>query len=1057
MASMSVSGVVSGMDWESMITSTIEAAQEPAMVKVNKRTNLTNKKSLFEEMKVMMQSIQTSLTSLKLPSTYKAKDIEIENMGTGSYKKILTATVNADAEIGVHTLEVKQLATAQTNRSKQISSTLKSTMGSLESSKMYINVGSQKIAVDVYNTDTLESLKSRINTTLKTLSTPVNVTAAVVDNKLVIKSDSTGLGTTTVEGTLPNKYNAGGRNSLESIITNAGSGATTNIYVDGDAAENLKVSSGGSSYTIHEDYEVVNNEIRWKQYKDTDEIKLGDSVGATYKMAANDKVIKTVTRGSGDTDTVSLNFTPSDNSNFKIAAREVSTSESISATKPSSSELGTSKPTTDDDGNEVVITKTYSENTDDDGNTYYTITTTTTTTKYYTYGTDFTYSDGKITWLNEESKTNEPSSYTVSYEKDTSTNYSLDVTRGSGDDSIDITELLTKYKAATGSELGTKTLTGTDRVIRTYIDPDDTSLLNITDGTNTYEYGRDFVIRVKDDGDGYVVSWFAKDNTVTASDANPAVSAYTDYKDISTLNFKTAPTSNYTLNFKYSDSETTSAAVKSSDTDKSLKTILSLDDDIASSEYSKITIKNGSTTYTYGTDYTINSDGEIEWLDVSAKTPSGDFTVNYKLGGYKPFTINNKYRSTDATVNQGLGTSFLLSDLELETFQVGSYDCVTSDVGEKVFTLKLADGSDSYTYGTDYIIRNNAEGSLAVSWPGGVGLPAGSTHYPPANAKFTLSYNPIASGQSSVGASDTVSGLLGFTPTSYEDVYITDDDGNTYTYGKDFTVNDDGTIEWLEVEDPSRPTASTEYELIYTSTDGGELFTISDAVTRSNSDVIALTSSGSSIDYDEMINGTVTITQGSKVFYENYDFEIGKNDNGEVTIDWKTGTNYEWYYPQPGANSRYSINLVTADGDTKTYSGVRSYTDTLDLRSLSDDCYFEVAEGSLTKLTYNNVTYDLTDAADDDETTTTDVEIVRDTLGLSIADGTNGGKKIFNFNWVTPDLEARDNLPTYGDEIEISYDYYANTFTLSDDGDGIIDKLGLNDDVTDAKNAIIVL
>ena len=190
MASMSVSGVVSGMDWEGMIDSVIESAQKPALVQVNKRTNLVNKKSLFEEMKITMNSIQTSLSPLKLPSTYKAKEIEIERVDTtGSYKGVLTATVNADAEVNVYDLEVKQLARAQTNRSKQInSSTLKNTLGGIESSKLYINAGGQKIGIDVYDSDSLDSLKSRINTTLKTLSVPVGVTASVVDNKLMCNS-----------------------------------------------------------------------------------------------------------------------------------------------------------------------------------------------------------------------------------------------------------------------------------------------------------------------------------------------------------------------------------------------------------------------------------------------------------------------------------------------------------------------------------------------------------------------------------------------------------------------------------------------------------------------------------------------------------------------------------------------------------------------------------------------------------------------------------------------------------------------------------------------------
>ena len=102
MASMSISGVVSGMDWDSMIDEIITNAAKPAQVQVSKRQNLTNKKSLFEEMKVTMNSLQSSLTPLKLPSTYKAKQVDIERIDTnGSYKGVLTATVNADAEVNV--------------------------------------------------------------------------------------------------------------------------------------------------------------------------------------------------------------------------------------------------------------------------------------------------------------------------------------------------------------------------------------------------------------------------------------------------------------------------------------------------------------------------------------------------------------------------------------------------------------------------------------------------------------------------------------------------------------------------------------------------------------------------------------------------------------------------------------------------------------------------------------------------------------------------------------------------------------------------------------------
>ena len=379
-STMSVSGVVSGMDWESMIDTIIEKAAKPAQVQVSKRTNLQNKKSLFEEMKVTMNSIQSSLSPLKLPSTYKAKDIEIERIdSTGSYKGVLTATVNADAEVNVYDLEVKQLARAQTNRSSQITaSTLKSTLGSLESSKLYINAGNQKIGIDVYNTDSLDSLKSRINTTLKTLTIPVGITASVVDNRLILKSDSTGLGTTSVSGTASQRYNSNGYTDLSTIITDADAGLSVNIFVDDSNAENVKVTSGTKSYSIHKDYEIVNNQIRWKQYDDTDNVKLGDSVTASYTMGAGDVFAKTVKRGSDDSDTIDFGFDVIDKGTLsqrltikgKKTTTETETEEKYSL--GDDEEVGTkttTETTQDDDGNDIVTKTTVkiSESTDDNG------------------------------------------------------------------------------------------------------------------------------------------------------------------------------------------------------------------------------------------------------------------------------------------------------------------------------------------------------------------------------------------------------------------------------------------------------------------------------------------------------------------------------------------------------------------------------------------------------------------------------------------------------------------------------------------------------------------
>ncbi|MBQ9574316.1 MAG: hypothetical protein IJR27_03460, partial [Synergistaceae bacterium] len=352
MASMSVSGVVSGMDWDSMIDEIITNAAKPAQPQVSKKTNLTNKKSLFEEMKVTMNTLQSSLSPLKLPSTYKAKEIEIERLDTAgsSYKGVLTATVNADAEVNVWEVEVKQLATAQTNRSKQITaSNLASTLSGVSGSTFYVNAGGQKIGIEVKSDDTLQSLKSRINTTLKTLDNPIHVTASVVDNKLILKSDYTGLGAFTAEETI--NYNSTGINTL------------SGFSVDDSNRSNVSIVNGSTKYTYGTDFEIVNgNEIRWKQYDRSAEVALNDTVNVKYTMAANDVYTASGTYRTNEVDLSKLSWVD----NGTLASR-------------------------------LEIT---------DG------------TDTYKYGQDFTITNGKVVWLEEASETtNEPSSYTVTYNK----------------------------------------------------------------------------------------------------------------------------------------------------------------------------------------------------------------------------------------------------------------------------------------------------------------------------------------------------------------------------------------------------------------------------------------------------------------------------------------------------------------------------------------------------------------------------------------------------------------------------------------------------------------
>ena len=368
---MSITGVVSGIDWDSMVTELIENAQKPALVVLEKRDKLELKKTLWEELQVSFQSLQSALSSLKLASTFTAKDIEIERIDRNtSYKGVLTATVNADAAINVYDLEVLNLATKQIMRSDTFT-----TVGS--DTYFYVNAGGQNVRIDVASSDTPESLVDKINTQLKTQVPPVAVTAAVVDSKLILSSDSTGLGQTTHTATLTRSLNA--YDSLLFTSDSITDGYTLDIDLNGVNGGTLTVKGeDGTVYKISEDFDIVGgNRIRWRSQD-----PLTPPPGAVYQ--------DTYTAYAGDT--------------FTVKATRASDSNTDVSVLPFAPHSGAT----------VTIT-------DETGNTY-------------VHGTDFqVLSTGYVEWLEGGSKPSDGNEYEVSYTAAGGETVTLEITRGNQD------------------------------------------------------------------------------------------------------------------------------------------------------------------------------------------------------------------------------------------------------------------------------------------------------------------------------------------------------------------------------------------------------------------------------------------------------------------------------------------------------------------------------------------------------------------------------------------------------------------------------------------------
>ncbi|MBR1439502.1 MAG: flagellar filament capping protein FliD, partial [Synergistaceae bacterium] len=737
------------------------------------------------------------------------------------------------------------------------------------------------------------------------------------------------------------------------------------------------------------------------------------------------------------------------------------------------------------------------------------------------------------------------------------------------DASIDISDLQAKYNdkygLASDTALPTKTLTDGDNIIRTYFDPENIEDFTMIgeDGTE-YVYGRDYVLRVNDKGDGYTFEWAIEgdtnnDATIDIKDANTVVTTYTAYKNISTSKWEQAPEygKKYNFDFTYDKTLEASGDVNKTSTDKSLATILK-NVTVDSSDYSStLTITDASgNTYAYNTDWTIDSSGNIEWLDMTPNKPSDTdtFTVSYgKTVRYYSSSTSKIGSTGNVTLyvdrGDGNGTIQVLKNQALsiinssdEELYVSQFDSNNDPVGTKYYY------DPSSTWGL-----NASVAYFGVNWNNYTGSDT-------SNCKMFYERTDAVTSSSLTTADDTYS-VLNLTGTSSlpsdiaEKLTITDSNGNTYVYGKDFTANDDGTIHWIADDTPKHPADGAAYTLVYDAftaieatgtydgsatqeieikvdegyghidgnvrsyeqilddtgltssslaTDWAKYFTLTDGTTTytygtdytitksddTDSDTgehkvlinwinapsstgtnftlsyggdggEALTTKGVTRSLTDTItnaplasdlkSGTNTITYGGKTYYEGYDFNIGKNDSGNATIEWIKDSEggYEWYYPTSG--SRYTITHTDDDGNTTSYNASRTSSETLDMSTYG----MTTANGSIGIQYGDDERYFSLNAPDsgvgDGRT------VIKGTYGIDITPTTGSS---FTFNWAAPTLTSRTNLPTYGTELTVQYEYDANTFDLADDGDGdLLRALGFTksdgtyDDYTAAQDA----
>lgn len=187
----SISGLVSGLDWSSMISKLVELERRPIKLLEDKQGTLSEKKSAWSQVNTKLLSLKTAASSLSSLDDFKVFKPTATITGTSSeVGELLGYTVGSNASEGSYNIVVNHRATAE----KLASTSFGSARDALGISGSVI-INDQELSIDT--TDSLVDIQQKINA-MNSGDHPVDVTASIItvsdsEYRLTLTSRNTGV------------------------------------------------------------------------------------------------------------------------------------------------------------------------------------------------------------------------------------------------------------------------------------------------------------------------------------------------------------------------------------------------------------------------------------------------------------------------------------------------------------------------------------------------------------------------------------------------------------------------------------------------------------------------------------------------------------------------------------------------------------------------------------------------------------------------------------------------------------------------------------------------
>lgn len=191
----SISGLASGINTDAIVNALVQGAQAPLVSQLQQRQVLQWKQENYQQVNTALNSLQSSLSNLRLQSTFLAQQTSSSN------SSLITATSNGLAANGTYSVAVSQLAQGATLSSASALSTDpnygNTTLAQLAGNPLGANSTSTSVGLTVNGKAyTFNPQTDTINSILQTLSTdPASGVTAFYDanaGKVVMQTTATG-------------------------------------------------------------------------------------------------------------------------------------------------------------------------------------------------------------------------------------------------------------------------------------------------------------------------------------------------------------------------------------------------------------------------------------------------------------------------------------------------------------------------------------------------------------------------------------------------------------------------------------------------------------------------------------------------------------------------------------------------------------------------------------------------------------------------------------------------------------------------------------------------